>query len=88
MIGNNNVNNNAWLVEKQSENRVFCFIKDNLINSEGLLLICLAEKEGCNPETADGINCPTYNFLVPLFLAIYMLIVVILLVNLLIAIFR
>ncbi|VDO05101.1 unnamed protein product [Rodentolepis nana] len=43
--------------------------------------------EGCENSTADGIHCPVYNFVVPLLLAIYMLVVVILLVNLLIAIF-
>lgn len=44
--------------------------------------------EGCNATTADGITCPMYNFMSPLFLAIYMLIVAVLLINLLIAIFR
>nr|CDS29597.1 transient receptor potential cation channel [Hymenolepis microstoma] len=43
--------------------------------------------EKCENSTADGIHCPVYNFVVPLLLAIYMLVVVILLVNLLIAIF-
>ncbi|VDK24417.1 unnamed protein product [Taenia asiatica] len=46
-----------------------------------------AQMEGCNATTADGITCPMYNFMSPLFLAIYMLIVAVLLINLLIAIF-
>ncbi|VDM35051.1 unnamed protein product [Hydatigera taeniaeformis] len=47
-----------------------------------------AQVEGCDRAKADGITCPMYNFLSPLFLAIYMLIVAVLLINLLIAIFR
>ncbi|KAL5104863.1 Transient receptor potential cation channel subfamily M member 1 [Taenia crassiceps] len=46
-----------------------------------------AQMEGCNATTADGITCPLYNFMTPLFLAIYMLVVAVLLINLLIAIF-
>lgn len=43
--------------------------------------------ENCT-GVADGITCPMYNVVVPIFLGLYMLIVVILLINLLIAIFR
>ncbi|EUB57796.1 Transient receptor potential cation channel subfamily M member [Echinococcus granulosus] len=46
-----------------------------------------AKMEQCDPAKADGITCPMYNFLAPLFLAVYMLIVAVLLINLLIAIF-
>ncbi|VDL90648.1 unnamed protein product [Schistocephalus solidus] len=45
-----------------------------------------AINSGCTES--DGITCPMYNFLVPLLMAIYMITVVVLLINLLIAIFR
>ncbi|KAL7055008.1 hypothetical protein AAHC03_024300 [Spirometra sp. Aus1] len=50
----------------------------------------LDETNAINSEctVADGITCPMYNFLVPLLMAIYMITVVVLLINLLIAIFR
>ncbi|XP_018644719.1 transient receptor potential cation channel,subfamily m, member, putative [Schistosoma mansoni] len=46
-----------------------------------------AKNDTCGTN-ADGINCPIYHFLCPLFLAMYLMIAGTLLINLLIAIFR
>lgn len=54
------------------------------------LLFCLniAENEGCTATGVLNSECPMSNYLSPLFLAVYLMIAGILLINLLIAIFR
>ncbi|CAH8524052.1 unnamed protein product [Heterobilharzia americana] len=65
---------------------VFVYPYWNLFG-ELMLEYAFAEKDGCTNGTANSEDCPTFNFLCPLFLAVYLMIAAILLMNLLIAIF-
>ncbi|CAH8547615.1 unnamed protein product [Heterobilharzia americana] len=65
---------------------VFAYPYWNLFG-ELTLEYAFAEKDGCTNDAANKEDCPTFNFLSPLFLAIYLMLAAILLMNLLIAIF-
>nr|AAW26924.1 SJCHGC08092 protein [Schistosoma japonicum] len=54
---------------------------------ELMLEYAFAQKEGCTSDGVLGTECPMFNYLSPLFLAVYLMIAGILLINLLIAIF-
>ncbi|CAH8857179.1 unnamed protein product [Trichobilharzia szidati] len=72
----------TWTVVRD----VFVFPYWNLFG-ELMLDYAFAEKEGCSSGSVNTEECPTFNFLSPLFLAVYLMIAAILLMNLLIAIF-
>nr|CAH8850050.1 unnamed protein product [Trichobilharzia regenti] len=72
----------TWTVVRD----VFVFPYWNLFG-ELMLDYAFAEKEGCPSNSVNTEECPTFNFLSPLFLAVYLMIAAILLMNLLIAIF-